>query len=542
MAIQIGQQSFSYLRDAINSVLSGQTIELGAGTYDIASSPNYTEWVPTSVQGYTKYYGSSAYVLSRFFSAGSTIENVAINGADTQTTSIINLERIYSGNKDILTLPSAWTLSNLTLQFNRPYSGPGSGDYILQTGNFRSNPSLPYPDAGAVKNLTINQVAFTGTHAGSQGSNGAYCVLVKSDNLLFDGNTVETLTGQQGYVAGSTNTRSSGGSAFLFVQGDSMKILNSSFREGSFSNSVTLFDSTNFDISNNNFDALNQIKQRGEIVKSSNGLINNNHFNNGSRLDLIQVDGKSVAITNNGFDGGMIGWTVVDGEILSGVGISIANTATIDAARSITCTGNTFKDVIPVLSAIPQAATGNSGDATAQLTFGQNNVYNPASGESDLFDRLLVGGTGDDQLTGAFGVTPLPWTERDFLTGGKGNDTLTGSWGNDAFAFTAPPGTVNGNVDLVTDFNGYLKGPADKIWLDNAIYTQLSKGSLGSNFGTYINPLVESPEGFWAGTSLFYDTLGQGRTSESDSVFKIAYFVSNGVVSPAITASDFVVF
>ena len=216
--------------------------------------------------------------------------------------------------------------------------------------------------------------------------------------------------------------------------------------------------------------------------------------------------------------------------------------STIDAARSITCTGNTFKDVIPVLSAIPQAATGNSGDATAQLTFGQNNVYNPASGESDLFDRLLVGGTGDDQLTGAFGVTPLPWTERDFLIGGKGNDTLTGSWGNDAFAFTAPPGTVNGNVDLVTDFNGYLKGPADKIWLDNAIYTQLSKGSLGSNFGTYINPLVESPEGFWAGTSLFYDTLGQGRTSESDSVFKIAYFVSNGVVSPAITASDFVVF
>lgn len=521
MAIKIGDTTYAYLRDAINSAVSGSTILVEAGTYDIATTQNYTPGVPnSSITAFNKFYGPTAYSLSRFYSSQAGISGLTISGAGRSQSSIVNLTRIYTSSKDRgFGLPLNWTISDLTLNFNLPYAGSGTGDYILQAGNF-PKPGDPYGLDGALTGLTLRNLNFTGNHAGSAGSNGAYSVLVRSDNLCVDGIAV-TITGQQGYIAGSKTTVSSGGSSFLFLQGDGIKILNSSFYEAGFGNGLTIFDSTNFNVSNNSFDGADQGKQRGEVIKLSTGTLSGNTFSGGSYLDFLDAGSKSVNIVNNNFNG------ITDSSIVN-IGVRIAETPTISAARTFSFSGNTFRDVVPFVSLINQAATGNTG-VTSQLIYGSNNVYNPATDTTELWNRFLVGGPLADSLTGyILGAT----SRSDYIIGGPGNDTLVGNGGNDAFVFTAAPGTVNNNVDLISDFNAIGKG-IDKIWLDDAIFTPLAKGELGDNFGRYIN---YTP----ANRCLLYDSTGLGGTVENGTtVFKVATL---GPGLPTLTSTDFVVF
>jgi Ca2+-binding RTX toxin-like protein len=170
------------------------------------------------------------------------------------------------------------------------------------------------------------------------------------------------------------------------------------------------------------------------------------------------------------------------------------------------------------------AATGTTPPATAQFTFGSNKVYNPVTSSFTTFGRFIVGGTAADTLTGA--LTP---SRNDFISGAQGNDTLRGNGGDDAFVFAFQPGTANNNVDTITDFKA---NGADKIWLDDAVFTALSKGALGSSFGTKINYDSTSK-------GLFYDPTGSGSTTETGSTLKIA--VLDGT-STAPFAGDFVVF
>ena len=179
MAIKIGTTTYSFLRDAINRAVSDDTISVEAGTYNIATSPNGTSVGPNDVKFYNNINNNNinSFSLSRFYSSKSGIEGLTITGTgeDASSSTISNLTRIYTANKDrAFGLPTRWKIKNLTLNFNLPFTGSGSGDYILQGGEFPvSNGS------GALLNLTLQNLKFTGNHAGNSGANGNYCALVK---------------------------------------------------------------------------------------------------------------------------------------------------------------------------------------------------------------------------------------------------------------------------------------------------------------------------------------------------------------------------
>ncbi|WP_210484275.1 calcium-binding protein [Microvirga antarctica] len=82
---------------------------------------------------------------------------------------------------------------------------------------------------------------------------------------------------------------------------------------------------------------------------------------------------------------------------------------------------------------------------------------------SDSFDNTLHGNAASNTLHGMNG--------NDVLFGGAGSDKLYGGAGKDAFVFDTAP--VKGSADKIYDFNWR----ADKIELDNAVFTALGKGT-----------------------------------------------------------------
>lgn len=90
-------------------------------------------------------------------------------------------------------------------------------------------------------------------------------------------------------------------------------------------------------------------------------------------------------------------------------------------------------------------------------------------GDDALFGELgndtLQGGSGNDTLDGDAG--------NDLLYGGAGKDLLKGGAGRDIFVFDKPLNKKT-NLDRIADFS--VKD--DTIWLDNAVFKKLGKGSL----------------------------------------------------------------
>ncbi|RDI60137.1 hypothetical protein [Microvirga subterranea] len=79
-------------------------------------------------------------------------------------------------------------------------------------------------------------------------------------------------------------------------------------------------------------------------------------------------------------------------------------------------------------------------------------------------DLVLRGTTGANVLTGGGG--------NDTLYGKAGKDVLTGGAGKDVFVFDTKPNKKT-NLDTITDFSV----ADDPIWLDNAVFKKLGKGS-----------------------------------------------------------------
>nr|WP_246728335.1 calcium-binding protein [Microvirga terricola] len=89
-------------------------------------------------------------------------------------------------------------------------------------------------------------------------------------------------------------------------------------------------------------------------------------------------------------------------------------------------------------------------------------------------ENLTAGGAGAIQLTGnTFGNVIVGNGAANVIRGGLGNDTLTGGAAKDIFVFDTKPNKKT-NFDTITDFN--VKD--DTIWLDNAAFTKLGKGTL----------------------------------------------------------------
>jgi Ca2+-binding RTX toxin-like protein len=90
-------------------------------------------------------------------------------------------------------------------------------------------------------------------------------------------------------------------------------------------------------------------------------------------------------------------------------------------------------------------------------------------------DGTITGTAGKEKITGTSGKDTINALDGgDWLIGKEGNDILTGGSGGDVFSFDTNPGT--GNVDIITDFSSR----DDTIYLENAIFTKLATGPLGS--------------------------------------------------------------
>lgn len=144
-------------------------------------------------------------------------------------------------------------------------------------------------------------------------------------------------------------------------------------------------------------------------------------------------------------DGDAITYSLAAGSPFALVGTSlvVANAIDFEASRQ---------------HSVVVQARDNYGGATSQaFTIAVANAV-----ETTPF--VLRGGTGADVLQGEAG--------NDTIHGGAGSDMLSGNAGKDVFVFDARTGRTN--VDAVTDF----RVPDDSLWLDNAVFKSLGKGSL----------------------------------------------------------------
>jgi Ca2+-binding RTX toxin-like protein len=156
---------------------------------------------------------------------------------------------------------------------------------------------------------------------------------------------------------------------------------------------------------------------------------------------------------------------------------------------------------------IRASAGGLSNDRV--VTIAVNDVGAETTSGSASNDRI-VGGVAKDTLGGGLGD--------DTIFGGLGNDVLTGNGGKDIFVFDTKTNKKT-NVDKLADF--VVKD--DSIWLDNAVFTKIGKGS-------ELNPGKLAKAMFWTGKAahdasdriiydkkagaLYYDQDGTGRTAQ----------------------------
>ena len=84
--------------------------------------------------------------------------------------------------------------------------------------------------------------------------------------------------------------------------------------------------------------------------------------------------------------------------------------------------------------------------------------------QGEILADTLRGNAGNDNIYGLGG--------NDRLYGGVGKDILSGGSGYDVFVFNTKPNKST-NLDKISDFNVN----DDSIWLDNAIFKKLGRGS-----------------------------------------------------------------
>lgn len=525
---------FRNIRDAINKLTSGimstpNVVNIDAGTF---SSVAYDPLLPqNSNTGSCGFFNPG---LSRFASAtGGTIDYITMQGytdpgsgmpydpiTGDYFTKITNLDRIYVNAKDLgYSKPTNWTIQTTELNFNFT----GSSEFILQAGEYGTNDN-------PLSTLSIDNVKFSGTHVGSS-NNGQYSDLRALTGFNFSNNLVDKAFGQQQtFVAGTATTLSSGGSAFLFLQGTDTNISDNRFNESKYSNSVTIYDSTGLNLNSNRFDAGGQLKSRGQVVSNASGSISNNHFCGGTFLSLRKPTATTTTVSGNTFKATSESepTTLVKGA--KGIVLDPnSGDSSFAQFNSYSISGNNYNNVVPITINVSTGGTG--------LLTGQGNVYNPVTAQSQSFNNFVTGGSGADTLTGT--------SSTDFINGGAGSDSLTGGNQADAFAFTTTLSATN--IDTITDWKVGTGSAGDRIWLDDAIFTPtpLLLGGFGTgaaNAGKFYSGASAGSSGiinFDTSTkSLFYDPSDLGRFSGT-GVVKICDLQATAT---NILATDLIVF
>jgi Ca2+-binding RTX toxin-like protein len=257
--------------------------------------------------------------------------------------------------------------------------------------------------------------------------------------------------------------------------------------------------------------------------------------------DTLSYASSSAAVTvnlstNSASGGDAQGDVISNFENLTGSANADTLTGTtgvnliIGGAGTDSINGNSGNDTI---EGGADADTLNGAIGTDTLSYASSSAAvtvnlstNSASGgdaQGDVISNFenLIGSANADTLTGT--------ATANFIYGRAGNDTLTGGGGVDRFYFDT---TLNAstNIDTITDFN---TSGADKIYLDNAIFTGLATGALAAtDFGALA---AVGADVVYTGGSLYFAAGGAATLAEY-----IQFATLTG--SPAVINTDIVVF
>ena len=336
---------------------------------------------------------------------------------------------------------------------NESLAGSNGTDTVWSTRSFSLANTARV--MGAVENLTL---------LGSAGLSGTGNAL---NNVITGNSGANLLTGGAGNDrliggAGADNMRGGAGNDVYVV--DNAGDIVSENLAGS-NGTDTVWSTRSFSLANTAraVGAVENLTLQGSAGVSGTGNALNNVITGNSGANLLtggagndRLIGGAGADNMRGGAGNDI--YVVDnaGDIVSENLAGSNGTDTVWSTRSFSL-ANTAHAVGAVENLTLQGSAGISGTGNAL-----NNVITGNSGAN-----LLTGGVGNDRLIGGAGA--------DNMRGGAGNDRLTGGAGPDTFFFnTALSATTN--IDQLTDF----LAPADTIWLENAVFTALTTGTLSA--------------------------------------------------------------
>lgn len=387
-----GDGGLSTIRSALENAQSGDTILIAEGDYDLsAGAPG----------------GQST------FSAAA--DNVTIKGAGEGLTTITGNPRIANNSADFgSTVPNGLTLQDMTLEY------ANASGYVMQ-----------WADVDGGKDLTLENVTFTGTHA------GGFSDVRGADNLTLTNVTYDVTTPMGGNVR------------FLFGEGENISITGGTYNGVGGSSVINLFDSNGLSVSGATFSGGTLFLQNTNPNGTSRTSIEGNTFEGGaqiylnqsSRVDItdgneftVEGGGQGIVVSNYAYGGGALSDIVVEDNVFISGGTST------DQASPISYVG----DTLGLPASDPVTFTGNTVDGGFELArkvLGgdpSENLTDYATSGSDLLsggglDDIIDGAGGADIINGGAGHDTLAGgSDDDTITGGAGNDSIDGGEGSEA--------------------------------------------------------------------------------------------------------------
>ena len=272
-----------------------------------------------------------------------------------------------------------------------------------------------------------------------------------------------------------------------------------------------------------NDDVLDPSDIKFSLAPTVGGLTGGSLAGNATLGSFTAVDGDSTSWTFelSGDDAALFSLSPSTGGTVNLVTVA-AGISTGQYTFEVTATdsgGNSYVETFTV----SVGTSGDDGAVTFTVTAGSDLSFGLNNGDE------INGGNGEDALVGGNGT--------DTLNGGLGNDQLFGGAQSDTFIFNTAI-APDANVDQILDFNAG-GGQADRIHLDNAIFTQLAAGNLAAgNFAANAGGNATDANDFilydTSTGNLYYDADGNGG---GDKVL-IAQLT---VVTGAVDAADFFV-
>jgi Ca2+-binding RTX toxin-like protein len=374
------------------------------------------------------------------------------------------------------------TVQNLTLNYDKTSGASSNGGALLSV------------TSTAARSLSINNVAFTGTHSGWNGNGNLYMSL-RSFSSGSPLNTALTLNNVKVLITGQNNgfNGTTGGSAFLHNWNNNgvVTITGSEFDEAGFLSSFNFVKFTApssttaapvHSISGNTFKRSSNatVRPEGNVLSNVNATLTNNTFQDGSFVDIganvggLTFSGNTFRTIADGF-GIRVNSTSLSGaptfsgtNTFTGNGLALKYTAAAANSSITYSTTGTFSVGGKSFTRMIACGQGNDsinfatplGSASAWISGDTGNDSLTAGSGADC----LLGGDGLDSLAGGNGNDTIDGgAGNDFLNGGIGNDVLTGGSGADMFRWQS--GSL---LDTITDFS---TGDGDQMALTRSIFS-----------------------------------------------------------------------